>query len=120
MDPISAALLSGQATYVALLTTLPVDSSGEGLVEAALARVSCVAWVATTQDGGQVITNNAAIEFTEVSAALAVVGFGIFDSFSGGGLIAVGAFVDDLGAVAVNLRAGEGPRILPYQLSILT
>ena len=109
--------------YVALLTTLPTDFAGTGLVEASAAgyaRTAHSAW--TTSSASNVVTraNNGAITFPALTADLSgVVGWAIYTMSSGGDLLAFGQTVDGSGnPLTVNFVSTDEPRFANGELEV--
>lgn len=119
---LAAVLPNGTDVWVALLTTMPDEEDGTGLVEAmgsGYARVAHDAWLNTTADGVTYRTNDGAIEFAALSGALSVVGWAIYDADTGGDLLAFGSLRDVAGEVlAYNFVSTDQPRFIAQELSI--
>jgi hypothetical protein len=104
--------------YVALLTTLPTAYDGSGLVEAAggsYARTVLPAWSDFQSGSGPDISglqSSVDTAFPQLTGALGpVVGFGIFNSGSGGTLICWGALVDGASnPITRTFASGDIPR----------
>ncbi len=91
-----AAILPGASNvYIALLTQLPSDADGTGLVEASgngYARVAVSAWLTITDTSGTKRVNQNAITFSALTGALNdIVGWAIYTASSGGTLLGVGS-----------------------------
>lgn len=120
-----AALIPNDTTvHVALLTTLPTSIDGTGLVEATAggyAREMHDAWTNET-DGDDVIRKNGdTVDFDALTADQdGVVGWALYDSNSGGNLLAYGPIVDSNDdAISQDFEGGDEPRFAIGVLKII-
>lgn len=116
-------LPSGTNKYVGLLTALPTDRDGTGLVEAtgaSYARVANLAWTTATVVNDTVRSNTSAVTFPTLTGALAgIVGWAIWSASVAGNLIAFGPLTDssDL-PVTRSFVNGDTPRFAAAELEI--
>lgn len=110
-------LPSGTNVHVALLTTLPTDYDGTGLVEVSSAwysRVAHSAWVNATDDGVVTRKNNGAVVFSATDVVESgIIGWAIYDAATNGNLIACGPILDVEGDdTTIDLEIGD---VLQFQ-----
>lgn len=116
---LAAAIPNGTSVYVGLLTQMPLDATGAGLIEAAgsgYARIAFSTWLTTNSTSGSIRTNSGAITFAALSAALAgIVGFGIWSAITGGNLIACGLVNN---GVAISFVSTDQPSFADQTLNV--
>lgn len=116
---LAAALPNATNVYVGLVTQLPTDAAGTGLIEAAgsgYARVAASAWTTVNNSLSTVRSNSSAVVFAALSAALSnVVGWGIWSASTGGSLIACGTVN---GGVPMSFIATDVPTIAIGSLAL--
>jgi hypothetical protein len=99
---IESILPASSDVYLGLLTTVPTDRDGTGLVEASgtdYARVATSSWANSTDANGvDYRSSSATLTFPESGGSWGtVVGWAIWDASSGGNLLAFGPVVDSEG-----------------------
>lgn len=119
---LEALLPNGTDAYVALLTTLPVDYDGAGLVELAkswYARKACSSWVSAASSGVAYRKNVGAVVFDTADEDTEFVGWALYDAATSGNLIAAGPILDVDGEEdAVDLAAGDVFQFQALQLQV--
>lgn len=122
-DALSFLMPNGTTRYLALLTGMPLDSSGAGATEAAggsYARLSVSSWITTTAGGVTYRKNNGNVTFGALTSALnGIVGWALYDAVSLGNMIAFG-FIRDVAnnPVTKNFVATDQPQFQDQQLQI--
>lgn len=120
---LDAVLPNGTDRFIALLTTLPSDVAGTGLVEATVAgyaRIAHDAWANATASNKTTRSNSSAITFAALTEDLPdVVGWGIFDALTVGTLLAFGETVDAADIpISVDFVATNEPRFAIGELEL--
>lgn len=116
-------LPNGTNKYVALLTALPTERDGTGLVEATgsgYARIAHNSWVNVTSGDNTLRKNSGAVTYAALTADLdGIVGWAVYSAVSGGNLIAYGPLVDGSNnAITRDFASGDQPRFTDQELEI--
>lgn len=114
---------NGTNRYIGLLTSLPTDDDGTGLVEATgsgYARKAHSSWTTATDGETLYALNNGAVSLTALTADLAdIIGWAIWDAASGGNLYAWGPLLDVGGnEITKTFTSGNQPNFPDAELKI--
>jgi len=120
---LTGVLANGTTYYVGLLTTLPTDDDGTGLVEATgsgYARKGHSAWMNIDESPEWYRVNNGAVELDALTDDLNdCIGWGIWTAASAGTLIAWGPLLDvGENEVTIDFLSGNQPRFVDQELKV--
>lgn len=109
------------AYYVALLTTMPTDDVGTGIVETtytgyARQQVTSANWASATAAQPSVVSNTPAVTFGVCTAGSGtIVGFALYDAVSAGTYLGSGTLTSNL-AVSTNVQPAFASGQLQFRL----
>jgi len=109
--------------FVGLLTTVPTDDAGTGLVEATgsgYARIGHSTWLSIVDSSEWYRVNKDAVELAVLTSDLTgILGWGIWTLGAGGSLVAWGSLVDvDSNSVTRTYKSGDQPRFISQEIRV--